>query len=540
MQSIPDTREADDIHPKSFIPKRAAQYVRMSTDHQQYSIQGQKEAIAEYAALNGIEIVRTYADEHKSGLTIKRRPALKRLIRDIQDGHRDYDVVLVYDVSRWGRFQDTDESAYYEFICRAHGVPVIYCVENFENDGRTLSALIKVLKRAMAAEYSRELSMKVARAHKYYAELGFHQGGTPNYGLRRFLVDGFKNPKMKLDVGQQKHLQTDRVILIPGPDHEVQTVREMFRLFVIEHMPQWQIAQHFNNKGIRNARGKPWSKSNICLMLANEKYAGTFVYCRSNWPLEGGRTPNPKKEWVRVEGAIEPIVDRETFDAAQRLLNRWAFTNNQLLDYLTAAWCSRGYLSAPSLNRNEIGPWAVTYREHFGSLANAYSILGYKAVHAYRYSRYGEHLRLIHRNLICRLTAAAGHRGPIKFDEEKQVLHVDGILDVAVIVLPYLPRANTVQPGWKLYLDRLEPCDVILLGRMNKANAELLDYYLLPRTTFSGKSFRFTDETIKQFRRYKLRALDGFYPTLKRRHINERARRGRRTLVPTANQIRTY
>ena len=200
--------------------------------------------------------------------------------------------------------------------------------------------MIKVLKRAMAGEYSRELSVKVARAHKFYAELGFHQGGTPNYGLSRFLVDGYKNPKMPLQNGQQKNLQTDRVILVRGPDHEVQTVQESFRLFVVERMPQWQIAQHLKNKGLCNQRGRPWSKSNISMMLGNEKYAGTFVYCRSTWPLGGGRTRNSPNEWVRVEGAVEPIIDREMFITAQSLKNRWAFTNNELLDHLTAAWCT--------------------------------------------------------------------------------------------------------------------------------------------------------------------------------------------------------
>ena len=77
----------------------------------------------------------------------------------------------------------------------------------------------------MAGEYSRELLVKVARAHKFYAELGFHQGGTPNYGLRRFLVDGHKNPKMPIQNGQNNP-QTDRVILVRGPDQEVQTIQE--------------------------------------------------------------------------------------------------------------------------------------------------------------------------------------------------------------------------------------------------------------------------------------------------------------------------
>jgi DNA invertase Pin-like site-specific DNA recombinase len=61
--------------------------------------------------------------------------------------------VLVYDVSRWGRFQDSDESAYYEYRCRRAKIAVHYCAEPFPNDGSVTAALLKALKRAMAAEY---------------------------------------------------------------------------------------------------------------------------------------------------------------------------------------------------------------------------------------------------------------------------------------------------------------------------------------------------------------------------------------------------
>jgi len=97
---------------------RAAQYVRMSTDHQKYSTQNQADAIAAYAGQRGLSIVRTYADNGRSGLAIEGRQALQQLIDDVRSGRADFDVILVYDISRWGRFQDADESAYYEFICR--------------------------------------------------------------------------------------------------------------------------------------------------------------------------------------------------------------------------------------------------------------------------------------------------------------------------------------------------------------------------------------------------------------------------------------
>src|SRR5579872_6781331 len=85
---------------------RAAQYLRMSTEHQQYSIANQSAAIALYAAAHNIGIIRSFADEGRSGTTIKGRRGLQELLRVVESGGADFELVLVYDVSRWGRFSD--------------------------------------------------------------------------------------------------------------------------------------------------------------------------------------------------------------------------------------------------------------------------------------------------------------------------------------------------------------------------------------------------------------------------------------------------
>ena len=100
---------------------------RMSTEHQKYSTENQAEAMQQYAARRGIEIVRTYADAGKSGLSLDGRDGLKQLIEDVQNKTADFTTILVYDISRWGRFQDADESAYYEYICKRAGISVQYC-----------------------------------------------------------------------------------------------------------------------------------------------------------------------------------------------------------------------------------------------------------------------------------------------------------------------------------------------------------------------------------------------------------------------------
>ena len=155
---------------------RAAQYVRMSTDYQRYSIQNQAAAIATFARQHNLTIVRTYVDEGRSGLRIKGRAGLIELIDRVTSGEADFDHIFVYDVSRWGRFQDIDESAYYEFLCKQNGIKVIYCAEQFEDDGSLLSSIVKNIKRVRAAEFSRELSVKVHTGQCRVAKFGFSRG----------------------------------------------------------------------------------------------------------------------------------------------------------------------------------------------------------------------------------------------------------------------------------------------------------------------------------------------------------------------------
>ena len=207
MTYVPKTDE-------NAVKRRAAMYVRMSTDHQKYSTENQADAIREYATRHQIEIIDTYTDSGKSGLSLDGRDALKRLIDDVQQSRARFNMILVLDVTRWGRFQDADESAYYEYICRRAGIDVQYVAEQFENDGSPVSTIVKGVKRAMAGEYSRELSAKVFAGQCRLIELGYRQGGPAGYGLRRVLIDERGEQKATLKRGEHKSLQTDRVPFI--------------------------------------------------------------------------------------------------------------------------------------------------------------------------------------------------------------------------------------------------------------------------------------------------------------------------------------
>ena len=223
-------------------------------------------SMTQYSALpilHGRSIVRSFVDAGKSGVGIRRRNALQELLRVVERGEADFSTILVYDVSRWGRFQEPDEGAYYEFRCIRAGMTVEYCAEHFPSDNAPMSAVMKSMKRAMSGELSRDLSTKVFAGQCRLITLGFRQGGTPGYGLRRLLLDQYGQPKTTLGPGDRKSFQLERVILTPGPDEEVETVRRVYALFIAEHKTETEIATLLNSEGVSTATGRLWSRGTI-------------------------------------------------------------------------------------------------------------------------------------------------------------------------------------------------------------------------------------------------------------------------------------
>ena len=131
-------------------PIRAAAYMRTARQ-EPHLARNQMDAIRKYAKRHGMQIVKEYSDEGKSGVNIQARESLARMIREVQNGQIDFSAILLRDVSRWGRFQDADESAYYEYICRRAGVSVHYCDEQSESERLSVSTIVKRLKKSIRA-----------------------------------------------------------------------------------------------------------------------------------------------------------------------------------------------------------------------------------------------------------------------------------------------------------------------------------------------------------------------------------------------------
>lgn len=357
---------------------RAVQYVRMSTEHQRYSLDNQAAVIADYALAHGYQIWKTYSDAGKSGLHLKGRKGLQELLSDALSPARPFDTILVLDVSRWGRFQDPDQSAYYEYLVREAGVKVVYCAEPFDNDGAMVSTIVKHLKRVMAAEYSRELSAKVTRAKLQQAKLGFRQGGSVPYGFRRQLVEESGKSKRILEPGELKWLHTDRVLTVAGPAEEQAVIRRMFKLFVRKDGSFAAVARQLNAEGIEPSKGGLWRAKRVAYIIRNELCVGTYVYNRSNRLMRQGAESRPPSEWVRVRVG-PPIVSPALFAKASRLANgqRHRWSDAEMLRRLKRLLKRKGHLTPDIIDAARDTPTYNTYVSRFGRIADAYDAIGY-------------------------------------------------------------------------------------------------------------------------------------------------------------------
>lgn len=359
------------------IQRPAAQYLRMSTDHQRYSLENQALAISAYAAAEGYEVVRSYTDAGRSGVTTKRRTGLSQLLADVVGGHAAFKTILVLDVSRWGRYQDADEAGHYEFLCRAAGVEIVYSGEGFA-DGLA-GSVYKHMKRVMAAEYSRDLSAKVRAAKARYALAGNAPGGTCVYGIARQIVNPDGRLGRVLDRGERKARPEQFLRMVPEGPTQSRTLRRIFRLFLSEHLPPVRIADRLNEEGSLWIDGTPWNKTRVSNVLRCELVTGRQPYGKTTHTLGRPIHQNARETWGSVE-VFPPIVPLRTFNAAQARLRALRGhnikTEREMLDDLRAIHARHGRLSIALIDATRGVQKSSAYFARFGTLGRAYKLIG--------------------------------------------------------------------------------------------------------------------------------------------------------------------
>lgn len=284
------------------VRKRVAAYCRVSTDHedQANSFESQQRYFRQYIERNpDWELYEIFADEGISGTNTKKRSEFKRMIACAKEG--DFDLIITKEISRFAR--NTLDSIYYTRDLKKHGVGVIFMNDNINTlDGD--AELRLAIMSSIAQEESRKTSERVKWGQKRQMEQGVVFG-------RSMLGYDVKDGKMTVNEDGAK------------------IVRLIFHKFANENKGTHVIARELREAGITPMRVKEWSNTVILRVIRNEKYCGDLVQKKTFTPdfLSHEKKYNRgEEEFVIIKDHHEPIVSRELFEKANRILDEKSLT----------------------------------------------------------------------------------------------------------------------------------------------------------------------------------------------------------------------
>lgn len=339
------------------------------------------------------------------------------------------------------------------------------------------------------------------------------------------MISEHGNEKGELKPGERKSLQTDRVILVPGPKAEVEIVNRIFHHFVHDQWSERQIADTLNTEGVLTDRAKPWTAGTIRQILTNEKYIGNNVYNRTSFKLKQQRVRNKPEIWVRAEAAFQGIVPRELFDKAQDIFHERSqhLSDEELLQLLKNAVARKGVISGFVIDEMEELPSSSVYRRRFGNLLRVYELIGYDPGRDYRYIEINRTLRRQfskQMSLLCEQLAAIG--ASVIRDDEMDLLHINNEFAVSVVIA----RCRATSAGclhWKIRLDTGLLPDITIVMRMDPDNEHVLDYYLLPSIDIMPPKLRLLQRNPFGLDAYRFSSLDFFLDLARRVQLEDAA-----------------
>jgi hypothetical protein len=341
--------------------------------------------------------------------------------------------------------------------------------------------------------------------------------------LRRRLIDEKGEIKGELAVGEHKSIQTDRVVLIAGPDKEVETVQWIYSAFVEQGKNEREIADILNRRGLLTDRGRAWTRGVVHQILINEKYVGDNVWNRVSFKLKRKRVRNHPDMWIRATGVFEPLVDRLLYDAAQATIRERSqrLSDKEMLDALGRVLQKRGYLSGLVIDEADATPSSSAYQSRFGSLLRAYQLVGFAPDRDYRYIEVNRALRAMYPDVVMEmLDGIRSAGGTVVQNPDTELFRINGEFSASLVIV----RCQQTAAGssrWQIRFDvRLRP-DITIAARMDDENRRARDYYILPRLDMTLPRLRLAEDNGVSLDSYRFDSLDALFALTARARLSE-------------------
>lgn len=294
-----------------------ALYCRLSRDDgaegDSNSVANQKRMLTKYAKENGFGNTRFYVDDGYTGTNFN-RPGFQQMLEDIEMGY--VSTIIVKDMSRLGR--DYLQVGYYTdtyFPDRnIRFIAVNDCVDS--NDGENELAPFRNVMNEM---YARDISRKVRSSHRLRGNAG-EPLSQPPYG---YMKSPENKKKWIVDAEAAQVVQDIFRMCLEGKGNET-IARILQEQKVLIPMAYWQ------SKGLPRGGKKTqpnpykWCKTSVSKILAQQEYCGDVINFKtySKSFKNKARMPNPEENWAVFKNVHEPIIDREVFEAVQKLISK--------------------------------------------------------------------------------------------------------------------------------------------------------------------------------------------------------------------------
>ncbi len=305
------------------IPEKiynVAAYVRLSVEGDK--LEKNREAIStqRYMLEKYIEkqpdmrLTAVFCDNGETGTDFE-RPGFEQMMDEVR--HRKIDCIVVKDLSRFGR--NYVETGYYlEKIFPYMGIRLVAVNDGYDTLSGDTDEMVVSLKNLVNDLYAKDISRKINSTFETMRANGQMTSGHPPYGYLRS--------------------REDRHRLVMDPE-TTPAVRDIFQ-WRLEGEGMAQIARRLNDRGVLsppmfhyrhgNRKDKPsgvsaiWRAYHVRFMLQNPAYAGHMAQGKVKESLSDGipLKKTAREEWVIVKNTHEGIIDQETFDRAQELVEQ--------------------------------------------------------------------------------------------------------------------------------------------------------------------------------------------------------------------------
>ena len=280
-------------------------------------------------------------------------------------------------------------------------------------------------------------------------------------------------------------------------------MKDIYRMYISDKRSLCAIARKLNRNGVPRPGHAKWDFSGVRTILTHPKYMGCAVFGQVSKKLNTPAVKLPKSEWIMGPGAFELIVDPTTFAEAQKVLgqHRCQRTDEELLDDLRRLLASEGKLSYAAIKNSPDVMAPGTYSKQFGSLRNAYKLIGYG--HTDRLGGADTRLRTValRKELISQIATMFPSDVSVVRPglHRRSRLRLFNRLTVSVRVVRSALVYKTTR-RWIVEPVRGERKFITLLARLDDCNRAIVDFHVFPNID-RPRPFQISDSWMKRGKR---------------------------------------